>query len=61
MLGEVKNKMCNIENLKDWISRNTLIKKWSIDLSGEFPKEETQMGAEKHVKKNSTSLAIREM
>jgi hypothetical protein len=39
---------------------NTLTKKWGTELNNEFSTEESQM-AEKHLKKCSTSLVIREV
>jgi hypothetical protein len=39
---------------------NTPIKKWGTELNREFSAEETQM-AEKHLKKCSTSLVMKEM
>ena len=39
---------------------NNPIKKWDIELNQEFTMEESQM-AEKHLKKCSKSLVIREM
>jgi hypothetical protein len=39
---------------------NNLIKKWGSELNKEFSAEEYRM-AEKHLKKSSTSLIIREM
>jgi hypothetical protein len=39
---------------------NKLIKKWGTELNKEFSTEEYRM-AEKHLKKCSTSLIIREM
>jgi uncharacterized membrane protein YgaE (UPF0421/DUF939 family) len=55
-----KNKL--LQKLKKLDSRepNNPIKKWGAELNKEFSTEEYQM-AEKHLKKCSTSLVIREM
>jgi hypothetical protein len=51
-----------IKNSRTWTSENqtTLLKNWGTELNKEFSTDEYQM-AEKHLKKNSTSLIIREI
>jgi hypothetical protein len=57
--GLISNIYKELKKMDSRKSKNT-IKKWSTELNKEFSPEEYRM-AEKHLKKCSTSLIIREM